>query len=813
VAAYTRLGRPAVAVRSSATAEDLPDLSFAGQQDTYLNITSEDDLHKAIVACWSSLWTGRAIAYRTRNGVSHDKLSLAVVVQRMVESQVSGVMFTANPLTGFRRETVIDATFGLGEALVSGLVEPDQYIVDTTGEGTIRSKSLGAKAVAAISLKGGGTQIVNQDAGPLPSDFREVQALPDEQILALAQLGQRVEQLYGSPQDIEWAYEDETLYLLQSRPITSLFPLPQGIPAELLKVLFSFGSVQGVFDPITPLGRSMLYLFVATAANAFGYHVNPDTQTVFLTAGERIWINLTPVVQNTVGRKVIRDVLPLVEPTVFQALDSVWDDPNLLPTRNGISFQGIRHLGRFLLPLAGNVVLNLVAPNPRRKFIVATGERYLDLLRTRLAGVSGDPWSKLSQRLDLIKELVRKYNPTVFIRFISVVASGMASFNALNVLSKNLPADPAAEPRPGWHDLVMETTRGLPNNPTTEMDLALWQTAQAIRSDLPSRQAFERDSAAELARQFLAVELPDAAQHAVRHFLERFGSRGLAEIDLGRPRWHEDPVYVMQVLGSYIQIDDERRAPDAVFRHGEQVAQQAIASLAQGVRQAPGGWLKSKLVRLAAGRMRALLGARESPKFFIVRDFDILRQAFLDSGRDFVQAGALDRADDLLYLSLSELRAFANHQPGEWKRLVTQHRSAYTHELQRRQVPRLLLSDGRAFFEGLATPPGSSDSIYGSPVSPGSAEGRVHVLFDPRQAQLLPGEILVCPGTDPSWTPLFLSAAGLVMETGGMMTHGAVVAREYGIPAIVGVDQATRRLQTGQKIRINGSTGQITVLE
>ncbi len=813
VAAYNRLGRPAVAVRSSATAEDLPDMSFAGQQDTFLNVTGDENLLKAIVECWSSLWTGRAIAYRSRNHVPHDNVSVAVVVQRMVESQTSGVLFTANPLTGLRRETVIDATFGLGEALVSGLVEPDHYVVDTAGGGTILSKTLGTKAVAIISRSGGGTQQVKQDASRLPAELQGLQALPDEQILALALLGQRVAHLYGSPQDIEWAWAGETLYLLQSRPVTSLFPLPQGIPAESLKVLSSFGAMQGMFDPITPLGRSVLSLFLATVSNIFGYHVNADTQTVFFTAGERLWINITPVVQNTVGRKVLHGALPLVEPTVLQALESIWDDPHLLPTKTGISFRGALHLSRFFLPVAGNVILNLAAPNPRRKFIVATGEKYLHLLRTRMAEVSGDPWSKLSQRLDLIEELARKYIPTVFIRFISVVASGMASFNALNVLSKNLPADPVAAPRQGWNDLVMEVTRGLPNNPTTEMDLALWQAAQAIRRDLPSWHGFQRDSAAELARQFLAAELPPAAQLAVSHFLERFGSRGLAEIDMGRPRWHEDPVHVMQVLGSYIQIEDEQRAPDAVFRHGEQTAQQAIDSLAIGVRQAPGGWLKSRLVRLAAGRVRALLGARESPKFLIVREFDILRQAFIDSGQDFVQAGALDQPDDLLYLSLTELRAIANHQPGDWRALMAQRRSAYNHELLRRQVPRLLLSDGRAFYEGMTTPPGASGSIHGSPVSPGSAEGRVHVVFDPRQAQLLPGEILVCPGTDPSWTPLFLSAAGLVMETGGMMTHGAVVAREYGIPAIVGVDQATSRLQTGQRIRINGSTGQITILE
>ncbi len=213
------------------------------------------------------------------------------------------------------------------------------------------------------------------------------------------------------------------------------------------------------------------------------------------------------------------------------------------------------------------------------------------------------------------------------------------------------------------------------------------------------------------------------------------------------------------------------------------------------------------------------MGVRESPKFFAVRMMGLVRDQLLAAGVALVQSGDLERSDDLFYLNFSELEAFANRQSSDWKGLISGRRQAYDRELQRRQVPRLLLSDGRAFYEGINTPEAasqdldSSRSFSGSPVSPGSAQGRVRVVRDPRHAGLQPGEILVCPGTDPSWTPLFLSAAGLVMEVGGMMTHGAVVAREYGIPAIVGVDKATTRLQTGQLIRIDGSTGKIILLD
>ena len=233
------------------------------------------------------------------------------------------------------------------------------------------------------------------------------------------------------------------------------------------------------------------------------------------------------------------------------------------------------------------------------------------------------------------------------------------------------------------------------------------------------------------------------------------------------------------------------------------------------------GRIKAHLVRFFAGRMRELMGARESPKFFAVRLFALVRAPLLQAGTDLARSGDLDHADDVFYLTYNEMKAFAAQEPLDWKELIAKRREAYQRELMRRQVPRLILSDGRAFYEGIITPTDAAQGgdgaagniLHGSPVSPGRAEGNVRVVLNPREANLKPGEILVCPGTDPSWTPLFLSAGGLVMEVGGMMTHGAVVAREYGIPAIVGVDQATRRLQTGQKIRIDGSSGVIHLLD
>ncbi len=803
--AYQALGAAAVAVRSSATAEDLPEMSFAGQQDTYLNVVGVEAVLQAVVNCWSSLWTGRAIGYRLRNRLEHAEAALAVVVQEMVESRASGVMFTANPLSGLRTETVIDAAFGLGEALVSGQVEPDHYVVDPA-RGVILSRFLGSKAVSIHGQPGGGSQVIRQNRA-------ELQALPDEQILELAGLGSQVGELYGFPQDIEWAWADERLYLLQSRPVTSLFPLPEGLTVEPLKVFFSFAAVQGMLDPITPLGRSALVEIFAMGARLFGLRVTRETQSVLYSAGERLWVNFTAILSNSVGRRIVPVVLDFVEPTVRQAVEQIWDDPRLQPGRPGISWHARAQLARFLLPVAGNVLLNMIAPKRRREMIIANGERLLQRMQAHCAAIQGDHWEKLGRRADLLTDMAAENLPRTFRLFVSAVAAGMASWNFLNMLAESDGQDETPAVRARRRDLTLQVTRGMPYNPTTEMDLALWSMARDIRKDPASCKVFQESTPAELTVRLSQGNLPETGQRLVELFLERYGARGLGEIDLGRPRWAEDPTHVFEMLASFLQIDDETQAPDVVFARAADSAEQSVAELVGEIRKTRHGWFKARLARFFAGRARQLMGARESPKFFAVRMMWIVQRELLASGQELVAAGEIQQPDDLFYLSFSELKAFASRQPGDWYGLMARRRETYQRELLRRQIPRLLLSDGRAFYEGLSGAAESENTISGSPVSPGSVQGRVRVVLDPRRAGLLPGEILVCPGTDPSWTPLFLSAAGLVMEVGGMMTHGAVVAREYGIPAIVGVDQATSRLQTGQLIRLDGSSGQIVIVE
>jgi pyruvate,water dikinase len=788
---YAALGALPVAVRSSATAEDLPELSFAGQQDTYLNVTGQEALLQAVVDCWGSLWTARAIGYRARNGIPHQDLALAVVVQEMVPAEAAGVLFTADPLTGRRTEMILEATLGLGEALVSGQVEPDRFWIDAAS-GRIRKRVLGAKAHSVRPREGGGTVTRAEEAA-------DHQALPDKAVAELARLGRQVDRLFGAPQDVEWAWAGGRIWLLQSRPITSLFPVPEGMGPEPLQVLFSFGAVQGLLGPMTPLGQDTICTLFAGAGRIFGVHLTAETQPVICSAAERPFANITGLIRNRVGRRVTHASLGMVEPGVQQALVLLRDDPRLAAT-GGPTLRTVLRVARAALSVIGGMFRSLLRPEAARAGFEEELEIRMAAVEARMAAET-----TFQGRVALMEEMIAGTFPWLLPRFISCLGPGMGSLNLLLRAARDLP---------GGEREALTMTRGLPHNVTTEMDLALWATAVAIRDDSEALAHMRQGEPHTLAAEYLDCRLPEAAQGAVAAFLARYGMRGVGEIDLGRPRWREDPEPIMQVLQSYLQIEDPEQAPDAVFARGAAVAQEALDRLAEAARATPGGRFKARRVRWAARRMRALTSLRESPKFWAIRTMGLVRAGLLDSGGELVEAGILDRPGDLFFLHGPELRALAAGEERDWKALVGERREIYAREERRAQVPRLLLSDGQAFYEGVAsTDTETAGVLAGSPVSPGVVEGHVRVVFDPHAAQLVPGEILVCPGTDPAWTPLFLAAGGLVMEVGGLMTHGSVVAREYGIPAVVGVTRATGRLKTGQRVRVDGSAGRVTILD
>jgi len=816
VEAWREMGAPPVAVRSSATTEDLPDLSFAGQQETFLNVTTPEALLEAVVSCWASLWTARAIGYRARVGIPPHEAALAVVVQEMVPADVSGVLFTANPLTGKRTETVIEATLGLGEALVSGRVEPDRYVVVREGERwRVVEKKLGAKTMVIRPKAEGGTEVVE-------APHADRLALPDAVVLRLAEWGARVQALFGHPQDVEWAVLDPggevRVWLLQSRPITSLYPLPENLPLEPLRVLVGLHLIQGIHEPLTPLGREVLMRLLLAAGRIFGLDVTPQEQTLLWEAGERLWINVAALLRHRVVRRIFPRFLGAVDPPTARLIRGLLDNPRLRPER---TFLPPRYLGR-ALRFAGRALRTVLsswrdpeAVRTRYQSLIREAEQDFDA-RLRRTMEATDPWQGLAAALDLLPAFVRVFPEVIIPWGFPLTMAGMLPF-AL-ILQREARRAARALNDPGLATLAMEISRGLPHNVTTEMDLALWEVARRLQQDPEAAAWVQEHDPDALAAAWAEGRAPTAVREALTPFLEAYGLRGVGEIDIGRPRWTEDPRQVFRTLQGYPRITDPDQAPDAVFARGAARAAEAQARLEAAVRRLPGGRLRARVVCWAATRYRALGGTRETHKFVAAKRLGRLRQVFLAVDRRLYEQGELERPEDIFYLTTDELARCARDRRvfPEMREAIRERRKRAEREARRQRLPRVLFSDGTAFYEGPAEAPTAAEEegrvLRGDPVSPGVAEGTVKVVHNPHEADLQPGDILVCHGTDPAWTPLFLVAGGLVMEVGGMMTHGAVVAREYGIPAVVGVHDATRRLRTRQRVRVDGSQGVVTVL-
>jgi pyruvate,water dikinase len=759
LAAYAALGGGPVAVRSSATAEDLPGASFAGQQDTVLGVAGEDALLAAIRRCWGSLWNERAVAYRRAGGVDDAGVALAVVVQRMVDAAAAGVLFTADPVTGRRRRAVVDAVAGLGDRLVSGAADPDHFVVDPVAGEVVERRPAGGEPVLA-----------------------------DGELLDLAALGDRVERRLGAPQDVEFALDGERrVWLVQARPITTLYPLPAGAPdpGRELRVYASGNVFQGYFEPLTPMGIQFFRLLATGVWRAFGAAVGdaaagPGT---LAEAGMRLYVDVTPVLRDPFGRTVFRSMMALGEARTSLLVPGLASDPRLALVRRSRArslLRVARALVRVGIPLAALRVL--LRPAAGRERVL----RELD----GLVRMDVPPDADATARLDAFERTMLTAPPRLVPRLLGIMMPAMLSLGVAARLLRG---------RAGLDEL-QTVTRGAAHNPTTEMDLALWSLGVAARGDPGSRAALLDRAPADLAAAYRAGTLPGPLQAGLSAFLSRYGFRSIGEIDIGVPRWSEDPAHVLGALANYVRLDDGALTPDALFARGEREAEAMARSLVARV-HGP----RRLLVRLALRRVRLLIGSREAPKFHLIRLLATpARELLLPAGAELAARGRVERADDVFLLTLPEARRAAGGE--DLRPVVTARRRTFARERSRRHVPRVLLSDGTDAEAALVTTGGG---LRGSPASPGVVTGTARVIRSPQGARLEPGEILVAPSTDPGWTPLFLTAGALVMEMGGMLSHGAVVAREYGIPAVVGVAGATDRIETGQRVTVDGSAGTV----
>ncbi|OYD08516.1 phosphoenolpyruvate synthase [Paludifilum halophilum] len=774
----------AYAVRSSATAEDLPTASFAGQQETFLNVIGENQLLQSVQNCWASLFTDRAIAYRIKNGFDHRSVFLSVVIQQMVFPEVSGILFTADPVTGHRKTSSMDASFGLGEALVSGIVSADLYQVRS---GQIIKKQVSEKKTAIYALPEGGT--VTRE---IPLGQQKSQALSDQQIVELTQLGQQIEKHYGIAQDIEWALADGEWLVLQGRPITSLYPLPGPVKDQKFRVYFSFGHQQMMTEAMKPLAISLLRTLFP-----FGKE-NPTLESrVMLEAGGRLFIDPTDLLYWKPGQKIFPRMLSNVDERISHAISEIIQreafQKQAVPDK-----QVVKKARRIMGPVAVDVAKNLIFRDSSQALRSCNEwmERFVENSQRGLAGRSG------VDRIQRIQKNVGSLMFSLFQHFLPYLLSGLITLKMIRHFSIR------------WlgHDRdVHRLNQSLTGNVTSEMGLALGDLADEARP-YPEVIAALRNGKDPLDPGWDQIPGGDVFQKPFDRFIDRYGMRCPGEIDITNPRWREAPAQLVPSILNHIQNvkPGEHREN---FREGKKDAEQAAQSILSQVRQTRGGVIKEKWMKRLITVYRNVMGLREHPKYMMVRHFDLYKRAILDEADGLVKRGVLQHRTDVFYLTLNEILALLkSHSTESVQERIDQRKKEYEQH-QKRTPPRVITSEGEV-VTGLRQDPNIPEgSLPGTAVSPGVAEGYARVVLNPGKAELKPGEILIAPFTDPGWTPLFHSAKALVMEVGGMMTHGAVVAREYGIPAVVGVDEAIKTIRDGQYIRVDGSRGYVQIMD
>lgn len=783
VTAWQALGEThAYAVRSSATAEDLPNASFAGQQDTYLNVKGRDALLESVKHCFISLFTDRAILYRAQNGINPHEVALSAVVQRMVEPEVSGILFTADPVTGNRHIISVDASFGLGEALVSGVVTADLYQVDKRTL-SITKRQIADKRVATRSLAAGGTEQVT-----LTGRERTTAALTDAQVLELTELGCRIEAHYGKPQDVEWALVGDTFYITQARPITSLYPLPQPEPNDhALHAYFSFSHLQVMTDAMPPLALSLFQVAVPIG------HVHGELESnVVKTAGGRIYLDFAPVLRHPLVRSIFLRAFKNIDQLAAGAFAVLAARPDL--QANGERLKPLR-LFPTLRPFIVKLLHMLFWGRPEG----VTGDTlrfmdsYLDAVEAKLAGAT-----TVQSQLNLaVAELRHAFTPIA--TWVPYWVAGEVAGSLLKILL----------PRRDLSAL----DQGLAGNVTTEMNLAVGDLGDAARASGTLWHHLSQADVDAKARLEGAAQFPggEAFVQAWAYFIERYGARAPSEIDLSRPRWSEDPTSLLQMVlgaGGQSAPGAHRARYQALRRKNDAAAAETVKTAYRG----PLGWVRGPLVRRLLRVSRNLKPLREHHKFFIVRLFALIKPALVEAGQKLEAEDRLVSAADVWFLTLPELREMLNESSKDVHSLIEARQNDFRHA-QTLTPPRVITSDGEIPAVRLKTVGTPAGALVGSPVSAGVVEGVAKVVLDPAIETLRPGEVLVAPFTDPGWTPLFVSAAGLVTEVGGLMTHGSVVARELSIPAVVGVVDATKRIKTGQRVRVDGNTGYVELLD
>lgn len=760
----------AYAIRSSATAEDLPTVSFAGQQDTYLNIIGKASILEQISKCWASLFTERAVTYRLQNGFDHRKVQLSVIVQQMVFPQTSGILFTADPISGHREVLSIDASFGLGEALVSGLVNADSYKVR---DGKIMDRKISSKKLAISARKEGGIK-----EHTLPLAQQNQQALTNKQILQLAHIGKKIEAHFGCPQDIEWCLADGTFSIVQSRPITTLYPIPEAKDQEN-HIYVSVGHQQMMTDPLKPLGLSLFLL---------------TTYAPMHEAGGRLFVDIMPHLASPANREILLNALGESDPLIKDALLTIIERGDLVDSLSEDQKKVGSDKDKKMLSSMGNPI-----PMERDPCIVSAliknCQISIEELRKNIQGKSGsDLFDFILEDLQRLKALLFDPQSLEVIIAAQDACSWINKHMALWLDEKN-PADTLSQ--------------SLANNITSAMGLALLDVADAIRPYPEVIRYLQQTTEDNFLDELPKFAGGKEAKEAISAYLRKYGMRCAGEIDITNTRWSEKPAALIPMILNNIKNFAEN-ASQQKFEQGLQEALEKEQELLHRLHQLPGGKEKAEQTKQMIRLIRNFMGYREYPKYGMISRYFIYKEALMKEAEQLIQAGVLQEKEDVCYLTFQEFhQVVATHQPDG--QLISKRKDEYKwHE--KLTPPRVITSHGEIITGRYKRQDLPAGALAGLAVSSGVVEGRARVILTMEDAHLEEGDILVTTFTDPSWTPLFISVKGLITEVGGLMTHGAVIAREYSLPAVIGVENATKLIKDGQQIRVNGTEGYVELL-
>jgi len=767
---HTQYGdKHAYAVRSSATAEDLPHASFAGQHDTYLNIVGVEAILEHLRKCWASLFTDRAVIYRMQNGFDHSQVYLSVIVQRMVLPQASGILFTADPITSNRKLLSIDAGFGLGEALVSGLVSADCYKVK---EEVIVDKMIATKKLAIYGLKDGGTE--TRQINP---DQQKIQTLTDRQILQLARIGRQIEAYFGGPQDIEWCLVDDTFYIVQSRPITTLYPIPEANDQEN-HVYVSVGHQQMMTEPMKPLGLSFFLLTTPAPMRKAGGRLFVDVTNQLSSSESEIYLN-------TLGKSdpLIKDALmTIVERGDFiKALSNDKKEISSKKSNNGMASSG----NQAKIEHDPTIVSDLIK----------SSQSSIEELKHNIQTKSG------SDLFDFILEDIQQLTKILFDpKGLGVIIAAMDASTWINEkMNKWL----------GEKNVADTLSQSVPNNITSEMGLELLDVADVIRPFPEVIHYLQHVKDDSFLDELVKFEGGRETQETIMAYLNKYGMRCAGEIDITKTRWCEKPTTLIPMILNHIK-ESESGSGNRKFEQGRLEALKKEQEILDRLKQLQDGEQKAKETKQMIDLIRNFIGYREYPKYGMVNRYFVYKQALLKAADQLVQAGVLHDKEDIYYLAFEELREVVRTNKLDYQ-IISKRKDEYK-LYEKLTPPRVITSDGEIIMGKYNRENLPDEAIVGLPVSSGVIEGRARVILNMEEADLEDGDILVTSFTDPGWTPLFVSIKGLVTEVGGLMTHGAVIAREYGLPAVVGVDHATKLIQDGQRIRVHGTEGYIEIL-